>query len=70
MQLYADFMLFIVHNNKPRHPGLLRHLEQNNIVVGSNLDEDASHHELVLGSLTDVRKTKQEAAAILGMHAV
>ena len=48
------------------HPGLLRHLQQNNINVGADLDQLGSQYEQILGSLTDVRRSKGNAASILG----
>jgi hypothetical protein len=48
------------------HPGLLRHLLQNNINVGADLESLSSNHELILGALTDIKRTKLEAASIMG----
>lgn len=48
------------------HPGLLRHLQQNNINVGADLDQLGSQYEQILGSLTDVRRSKADAAGLLG----
>lgn len=48
------------------HPGLLRHLQQNNIVVGTELDMLSGSYDQILGALTDVRWTKKDAGTIMG----
>jgi midasin (ATPase involved in ribosome maturation) len=48
------------------HPGLLRHLLQNNINVGADLNDLGVNHESILGALTDIHRTKAEAAMLMG----
>jgi hypothetical protein len=48
------------------HPGLMRHLQQNHINVGSDLDQLGASLGVILGSLTDVQRTPAEAASLLG----
>ena len=52
------------------HPGLLQHLERNNIRVGEDLDQQGPkvmHHRFeVMGALTGVHHTFKSASALLG----
>ena len=48
------------------HPGLLRHLLQNSINVGADLNEVGANHEHILGALTDINRSKAEAAMLMG----
>ena len=47
------------------HPGLLRHLQLNHINVGSDLNQASAPHAQILSSLTDVYRTKEDAAKLL-----
>ena len=46
------------------HPLLLKHLEQNNITVGEDLDSVNRRHWEILSALTGVRRTAGEAAKV------
>jgi ABC-type glutathione transport system ATPase component len=48
------------------HPGLLRHLEQNNINVGSDLNQEGMQYEQIISSLTDVHRGIGQAKTLLG----
>ena len=50
---------------KKMHPGLLKHLEQNRINVGAELEQLSSQHEQILSSLTGVKRSKAEADKLL-----
>ena len=47
------------------HPGLLRHLQQNNINVGADLESLNASQDQILGALTDVKRSKAEASNLL-----
>ena len=46
---------------KNMHPNLLEFLQQNRINVGESLNELSSRHHEILGALTEVYRTKDEA---------
>ena len=50
---------------KSMHPGLLAHLQENNINVGENLNKLSSRFHEVLSALTEVPKTEDEAKQLL-----
>ena len=50
---------------KNMHPGLLEHLKTNKIEVGENLNRLSTRFHEVLSALTEVKKTRQEAQAIM-----
>jgi hypothetical protein len=48
------------------HPSLLRHLQQNNIVVGEELTSLGARHQTILQSVTGVVRSKQETKELMG----